>query len=59
MHWIDWVIVCLPPLIACLIACRMQRYVKSVADFPAAGHPAATGHQLLAPAIRAALDQPP
>lgn len=37
MHWIDWVIVCIPLLIVAVIGIRTQRYVKGVSDFLSAG----------------------
>ncbi len=37
MHWIDWLIVCIPLLIVGFIGFRTQRYVKGVSDFLTAG----------------------
>jgi Na+/proline symporter len=37
MHWIDWIIVCIPLLIVLAIGLKSQRYVKSVSDFLTAG----------------------
>ena len=37
MRWLDWCIVVIPLLIILLIGLKSQKYVKSVADFLAAG----------------------
>ena len=37
MAWLDWIIVAIPLLIVLAIGLKSQRYVKSVADFLAAG----------------------
>lgn len=33
MHWIDWIIVCIPLMVVLGIGLKSQRYVKSVSDF--------------------------
>ena len=33
MHWLDWLIVCIPLLIVAVIGLRSRKYVKGVADF--------------------------
>ena len=37
MSWLDWCIVVVPLLIVLMIGLKSQKYVKSVADFLAAG----------------------
>lgn len=37
MHWIDWIIVCIPLLVVLGIGLKSQRYVKGVSDFLTAG----------------------
>lgn len=37
MHWIDWLIVCVPLLAVAFIGYRTQRYVKGVSGFLTAG----------------------
>ena len=37
MGWLDWVMVIVPLLIVWLTGSKSRQYVKSVADFPAAG----------------------
>jgi solute:Na+ symporter, SSS family len=37
MHWIDWLIVCIPLLIVAVVGIKTQKYVKGVADFLTAG----------------------
>lgn len=37
MSWLDWCVVVIPLLIILLIGLKSQKYVKSVADFLAAG----------------------
>ena len=37
MHWIDWVIVCIPLLVVLGIGLKSQKYIKGVSDFLTAG----------------------
>ncbi len=37
MHWIDWLIVCVPLLLVAVIGVRTQKYVRGVSDFLSAG----------------------
>ena len=37
MHFIDWIIVCIPLVIVAVIGIKTQKYVKGVADFLTAG----------------------
>ena len=37
MTWLDWIIVVVPVLVVLIIGLKSQQYVKSVADFLAAG----------------------
>jgi Na+/proline symporter len=37
MHWIDWVIVCIPLLVIIGIGLKSQKYIKGVSDFLTAG----------------------
>lgn len=37
MHWIDWIIVCIPLLIVVYSGLKSQRYIKGVSDFLTAG----------------------
>jgi len=37
MHWIDWIIVCVPLMVVLGIGLKSQRYVKGVSDFLTAG----------------------
>ncbi|MEN8255196.1 MAG: sodium:panthothenate symporter, partial [Verrucomicrobiota bacterium] len=37
MHWIDWLIVCVPLLFVGIIGFRTQKYVRGVSDFLSAG----------------------
>ena len=37
MFWLDWIIVFIPLLVVLAIGLKSQKYVKSVADFLAAG----------------------
>lgn len=37
MHWIDWIIVCIPLLVVLGIGLKSQKYIKSVSDFLTAG----------------------
>ena len=36
MHWLDWIIICIPLLAVVFIGLKSQKYVRSVADFLAA-----------------------
>ena len=37
MHWIDWVIVCIPLIVVLGIGLKSQKYIKGVSDFLTAG----------------------
>ena len=37
MHWIDWIIVCVPLLVVSVIGVKTRKYVKGVSDFLTAG----------------------
>lgn len=37
MHWIDWILVCVPLVVVVFLGLRTQHYVKGVADFLTAG----------------------
>ena len=37
MFWLDWILVFVPLLVVMVIGLKSQKYVKSVADFLAAG----------------------
>ena len=37
MTWLDWIIVAIPLMVVLIIGLKSQQYVKSVADFLAAG----------------------
>ena len=37
MYWLDWIIICIPLVVVLIIGLKAQKYVKTVADFLAAG----------------------
>lgn len=37
MHWVDWLIVCVPLVIVAIVGFKTQKYVKGVSDFLTAG----------------------
>ena len=37
MYWLDWIIIFLPLVVVLIVGIKAQKYVKTVADFLAAG----------------------